>query len=402
MKQKKHIVKEFTIIEVIILMVISSLISALTTGIVIFNNNRSSSGTTYSSLLQDSNVKDFLNVYASVMDEYYENIDKKAAIDSAINGMMSYLGDKYTTYLDSSDTNALTSKLAGEYSGIGVSLGDNNTILDVFDDSPAQNIGIQVNDIIVKVNDDDVSQKSSSEISSLIKNCNTDSIKLTISRNGELFEYTVKIDNLYIPAITTKTLDANNKKVGYIYISTFSSSLSAQMEKALNKLESNNIDSLIIDLRGNGGGYLSAATDTANLFLENGKTIYSLETKEGINTTKDVTDTMRKYPIVILINNGSASASEILTAALKESYGAILVGKKTYGKGKVQQTYQLDDGSMVKYTSARWLTPNGDCIDEKGIDPDYDVDLLYNKDSNGNIIDYQDTQLNKALEIITK
>src|SRR5574344_2183236 len=251
MKQKKHIVKEFTIIEVIILMVISSLISALTTGIVIFNNNRSSSGTTYSSLLQDSNVKDFLNVYASVMDEYYENIDKKAAIDSAINGMMSYLGDKYTTYLDSSDTNALTSKLAGEYSGIGVSLGDNNTILDVFDDSPAQNIGIQVNDIIVKVNDDDVSQKSSSEISSLIKNCNTDSIKLTISRNGELFEYTVKIDNLYIPAITTKTLDANNKKVGYIYISTFSSSLSAQMEKALNKLESNNIDSLITDLRGN-------------------------------------------------------------------------------------------------------------------------------------------------------
>jgi carboxyl-terminal processing protease len=400
MKQKKSF-KGYSIVEVIIIIIITSIISALATGIILSNNNRTQGGSSYSSLLQDSNVKSFLNVYSSVINGYYENVDKKAAMDSAINGLMNYLGDKYTSYLDSSDTNTLNSKLAGEYTGIGVSLGDNGIIKDVFDDSPAAKAGIQVNDKIVAINDTDVTSKSSTDMTALIKANTNNTVKVTINRDNNNIDYNLKLDTLYVPAISTNTIEQNNHKIGYIYISTFSSSLHDQVAKALTKLENENIDSLILDVRGNGGGYLSAATDTASIFLKKGQVIYSLEDKSTNKTTYDETDESRNYPIVVLIDSGSASASEILTGALKDSYGAILVGNKSYGKGKVQQTYQLDDGSMVKYTSAKWFRPNGECVDEVGITPDYVIDLKYNKDEDGNITDFEDTQLNKAVEVIS-
>ena len=401
MMKKKRDFKGYSIVEVIVIIVITSIVSAVSTGVIMSNNNRTTAGSTYSSLLQDENVKDFLNVYSSVLNGYYENVDKKAAMDSAINGMMSYLGDKYTTYLDENDTNSLNSKLAGEYTGIGVSLGDNGLIREVFDDSPAEKAGIKSNDKIIAINDTDVTNKTSSDMSSLIKSSNNSNVKVTVLRDNETFNYELTLDTLYVPAISTNIINQNDKKYGYIYISTFSSSLKEQISKALNKLEAEDISGLILDVRGNGGGYLSAATDTASMFLSKGKTIYSLEDKNSTKTTYDETDESRNYPIIVLIDGGSASASEILTGALKDSYGAVLVGKTSYGKGKVQQTYQLDDGSMVKYTSAKWLRPNGECVDGVGIDPDYSVELKYNKDEDGNITDFEDTQLNKAIEILS-
>ena len=152
------------------------------------------------------------------------------------------------------------------------------------------------------------------------------------------------------------------------------------------------IDGLIIDVRNNGGGYLKATNDVASLFLEKGEIIYTLESKNNKVIYKDETNVKTNYPIVVLINKGSASASEILAAALRESYGALLVGNKSYGKGLVQEVYKLDDGSMAKYSSAKWLTPKGDCVEGMGIIPDYDID-------NENNID---NQLNKAIDIISK
>ena len=201
------------------------------------------------------------------------------------------------------------------------------------------------------------------------------------------YNFETEIRTLYIPALQYKMLDHS---IGYIYISSFSGTLKNQMIDALNYLENEGMESLIIDIRNNTGGYLFAAQEVASLFLEKGKTIYSLEEKDGIKEYKDETDEKRDYKIVLLQNEGSASASEILIAALKESYGATVVGTTSYGKGKVQQTYSLDDGSMVKYTSAKWLTPTGNCIDEIGISPDIYVEELSEE---------EDVQLEKAIEV---
>ena len=191
--------------------------------------------------------------------------------------------------------------------------------------------------------------------------------------------------------------------MGYLSISSFSDTLATQVENALGELEESNIESLIIDLRNNGGGLLTAAKDTASLFLEKGKVIYGLEGNEKNEKTKiyyDETTTFRNYPIVVLVNGATASASEILAAALKESYGATIVGTTTYGKGKVQQTKKLSDGSLVKYTTFRWLTPDNECIDEYGISPDYGIEIEYQYDDEKNITGYTDTQLAKARSIL--
>ena len=183
--------------------------------------------------------------------------------------------------------------------------------------------------------------------------------------------------------------------LGYIYISTFSDTIYDQFRDALNKLEGEGIDNLIIDVRNNTGGYLSETTNIASIFLEKGKVIYSLESKKSKDTYKDETDEKKNYKVVVIINEASASASEILTASLKDSYNATVVGKKSFGKGKVQQTAKLKGGTMYKYTSAKWLRPNGECIDGKGIVPDHEVDLEVNEE--GTVVD---TQLSKALEIL--
>ena len=244
---------------------------------------------------------------------------------------------------------------------------------------------------------------SSDNIAKLIKESPNKKAKLTILRGEETLEVEVEVQSLATPVVDYKILEGNNKKVGYLLISSFSDTLTSQVENALNDLESSGIESLILDLRNNGGGLLTAAKDTASLFLEKGKAIYGLEGNSKASKTKfyyDETETHRTYPVIVLVNGATASASEILTAALKDSYGATTVGTTTYGKGKVQQTKKLSDGSLVKYTTSRWLTPNNECIDEYGISPDYGVEIEYQYDDEENIIGYTDTQLAKARSLL--
>ena len=385
----------FNIIEVIIIVIISGLTASLATGIITMSNSRTSSGTTYAELLQDEKIKNFLDVYADVVNGYYENVDKDKAIDSAINGMMDYLGDKYTTYLNDSETYNLNNSLAGTYNGIGVSVDMDAVVRSVFDDSPAEKAGFKIGDKIIAINDEDMTNKDVNEITNIIKS-KKGKITVTINRDNNNIKLDVNVGDVNKPAILYETKDINDKKVGYIYVSTFSTTVYDQFKKALNKMESNNISGLIIDLRGNGGGYLTAASDIVSMFIEKNKVLYSLEGKDDIQTKKDQTDEKRDYNLVILVDGGTASASEIMAAALKDSYvNTKIVGTKTFGKGKVQQVKNLTDGTMVKYTTAKWLRPNGDCIDNIGIIPDYVVDLI--KKENGEI---EDTQLQKAMEVI--
>jgi carboxyl-terminal processing protease len=382
--------KGFNLKEIIIIMVATALITSLTTGVLVYNQNKLTKNLTYKDLSEDESLKEFLNVYASLIDEYYEDVDKSELLESAINAMFNYLGEDYSTYLSKEQTDSLAQKLLGEYKGIGISLNSKNEVVGFIDGGGAQESGLELGDVIIKINGTDTTNMTSSEVVALIQDVDVGSIiKIGVKRNDEELEFEVENKNIIVPAIDYKMLEDN---IGYLQISTFSSTLKEQVSKALEELEGQGLNSLIIDLRDNTGGYLSAAKDVASMFLEKGKLIYSLEEKDDVKDYKDTTEEHKNYKVVLLFNESSASASEVLIAALNESYGASMVGTVSYGKGKVQQTYTLDDGSMVKYTTAKWLTPSGTCIDEVGITPDYIVE----DDISTTEID---EQLNKAIEV---
>lgn len=389
--------KGFNLLSVIIVICITSIISGLTTGVIVTNSYKNNLGLTYEDLVNDESLNEFLEVYSSIINNYYEDVDTSAMIDSAVDGMLDYLGESYTTYLDKDATEELEERLSGSYRGIGIAVA-NKVIQSITSGTPAAESGLQVGDIITGVDGVDVTQKSNEELTDLIKKTDKDSIKLTVQRGEETLTFDIGLATIPISAVNYQMLENN---VGYLQMEIFSATLDEQVANALDDLENQGMQKLIIDLRNNTGGYLESAEATASLFLEKGKLIYSLENKDATAEYYDKTDENTSYPIVILINGQSASAAEILAAALKDSYGAVLVGEKSYGKGKVQQTYNLSDGSMAKYTSARWLRPNGDCIDGVGLMPDYIANLTYTYDDTGKINGTIDTQLNKAIEVIS-
>lgn len=349
-------------------------------------------------------VNEFISTYNKLLDEYYEDLDENKLIDAAISGMLSYTGDDYTIYMNEDATNQLNDKLDGTYEGVGItiSVNDNGKIFvyNVFDDSPASKVGIKKDDVIKSINGISVDGKSTEETSSIIKNSKENKCNIIVDRNGEELSFDLEIKTLVVPSITSSIKEVNNKKIGYIYLQTFSNTLDTQVEKTLLNMEKDGIDSLIIDVRYNTGGYLSSCTNIIELFLQKGKTMYSIKSKKTEKVYKDETDTKRDYPIVVLINGGSASASEILAGALKYSYGATIVGTKSYGKGKVQSTGTLNDGTMIKYTSAKWYMPNNKCIDQEGIEPDVNIELddTYKE----NPIEENDNQLNEAIKLLSE
>ena len=383
---------------IIIIMIITAIVSGLTSGIIVYSSYGKNTGISYKVINNDENLKEFLEVYSQIDEEYYENVNKSELIKAAISAMLTYLNDNYTTYLDQSETNSLNNYLNGEYKGIGILISD-HTIVQVFDDSPALASGLKVNDEIIKVNNTDVTEKTATDIATMIKSSKSGEVSISVKRNGEVIDLTMQLSKLYVPAISSDVIE--NTSIGYIRVASFSSTVSNQVERDLKKLEEKGISSIIIDVRSNGGGYLSAAEKVADLFIEKGKVIYTLKSKNYEKTVKDNTTTKSDLKMIVLIDENTASASEILASALKDSYGATIVGKKSYGKGKVQQTVKLSNGSMAKYTSAKWYRPNGECIDEVGIIPDVEVDLTIEKDKNGNIISIEDSQLKKAIEMLS-
>ena len=384
--------KGFNLISVIIIICITSVVSAMTAGIIVTNNYNLS----YSDLSNDKELADFVKAYSNIVNNYYEDVDKEKMLDSALNAMLNYLGDNYTTYLTDEQRKALEESLQGTYQGIGVEIDKDRVITKVTKNGPAEVAGLQVGDKFMSIDGTKLNDTDGNAVGLLISGSDKEAVDIVVDRNGEELTFNVKIGTIEEPAIGYEMKENN---IGYIQISKFSRPLTSQMENALKELEANGMEKLVIDLRNNTGGYLDSAETTASLFLKKGKLIYSLEDKKSKEDYYDQTETSRDYPIVVLINNNSASSAEILAAALKDSYGAVLVGQTSYGKGKVQQTYDMEDGSMAKFTSARWLRPTGDCIDKKGIKPDFEVAQTTQTDENGEEI-IVDTQLVKALEVI--
>ena len=346
-----------------------------------------------------------VDTYYAIVDNYYKDLDKEKLIDGAVEGMISQVGDTFTSYSAATDAETFSETIKGSYEGIGCAIAKYNTgeikVIEVFPSSPAEKAGLLVGDKIIKVDNEDYIDKTSVDISNYIKNSGKDKIILTVERENKEIDITINLSKVEIPYVSSKILEQNDKKIGYIAISLFSGNSYKQFKNNLEKLEKEKIDGLIIDVRDNSGGYLSSVTDISNMFLEKGKIIYQLEDPKGTIKKKDTTKEKRTYKVAVLINSSSASASEILASAIKESYkDGLVVGTKSYGKGTVQETKKLLDGSMIKYTTQKWLTPNGNYINEKGVEPTNEVEL--SEEYYQNPTEENDNQLNEALNLLTK
>lgn len=375
----------FSLLEVIIIILVTGIVVSLSTGLIVYNNydkiSKSKSDDT------SSEIKEFTESYNHIINSYIDEVDKSKLIDAAISGMYNFLNDEYSIYMDNDMTESLNEQLEGTYDGIGIEMTMNNKgvmyVTQVFKNTPAEKAGLKPDDILVALDGESLEGKTTAEVASIIKKGTKSEFKLTYKRDNIEKTVTVNKKHIYINSVKSERFD----NIGYINISTFSATTEEQVKKELDNFDEN-ISNLIIDLRNNTGGYLNAAYDVSELFLKKGKVIYQL--KDRNNKITKFTAKSGEYRhfnnIIVLINGSTASASEILALALKESANAKIVGTKSYGKGTVQETSKLKSGSMVKYTTAYWLSPEGNSINKTGITPDYKIDG-------------EEGQLKKAIEI---
>lgn len=345
----------------------------------------------------------FVDAYDAIVNNYYKEVDKDKLVESAINGMVSSIGDEYTSYSDKDVTDNFNEAVNGKYMGIGALImkSENDLVIyKVFEDSPSYRAGLKDGDIILKLDDKDTKDMSVNDIASIVKNDGNKEVKLLVKRGEENLDITIVKDMVELPVVSGKVINHNDKKIGYISLSIFSSVASEQFNKELVKLEKEGISGLVIDVRGNSGGYLTTVTDIVSYFLKKGDIIYKLEVNDKVTVRKDKTKESRDYPVAVLIDKNSASASEILASSIKESYNGYVVGTNSYGKGTVQQTLVLSDGSMIKYTIEKWLTPLGNWINEEGVIPTNYVEL--SSEYLNNPVFENDNQLNEALELVSK
>lgn len=345
----------------------------------------------------------FVDAYEAIVDNYYKEVDKDKLVESAINGMVSSIGDEYTSYSDKDVTDNFNEAVNGKYMGIGALIMKSEkdlVIYKIFEDSPSYRAGLKDGDIILKLDDKDTKDMSVNDIASIVKNDTNKEVKLLVKRGEENLDITIVKDMVELPVVSGKVINHNDKKIGYISLSIFSSVASEQFNKQLVKLEKEGISGLVIDVRGNSGGYLTTVTDIVSYFLKKGDIIYKLEVNDKVTVRKDKTKESRDYPVAVLIDKNSASASEILASSIKESYNGYVVGTNSYGKGTVQQTLVLSDGSMIKYTIEKWLTPLGNWINEEGVIPTNYVEL--SSEYLNNPVFENDNQLNEALELVSK
>lgn len=384
--------------EVIILTLITCVIGIIM-GCLVGYNLKKTDHRIYS-----KDLEEFIKNYNYIVENNIADVSGTDLIKGAIEGMLSTFEDDYSYVIDEEEQENFNIKLQGEYEGVGIeiiSTTDNNTyIYSVFESSPADKAGLKVGDKILKVDNLDMDGKNSTDISDYIKKSEKDNFDMVVERDGEEIEVNLKREKVVINSVTSKIIEKDDKKIGYIYMSIFSATSAKQFKTKLEELEKEEIDSLIIDVRYNNGGHLTTATSILSLFLDKTNIIYQTEKDGKIEKFYSSGTETKKYPIVVLQNEISASASEMLSATLKEQYGAKIVGKNSYGKGTVQELITLSDGTEYKFTTKKWLTPKGNWIHEKGVEVDYEVELDQNYFANPK--DELDTQLNKALEILTE
>lgn len=396
-KQKNH--SSFSTAEVVTIVIITAFISLLM-GLVISNSTNQT--TNYEAVSPE--MQNFLEEYNNIIDNYYDDVDEKKLLETALESVINSLGDPYTGVVDNSLANSLTTRLQGTYSGFGIEIANNTDnviyIVGVIEDSPAEKVGLQLYDKIIAMDGVDVTNTSTTDFVTMVRENTNQVIKLTILRDGKEMNVDITREKITLKSVSSTTYEVDNQKIGYIYISVFAANTDSQFSDALAALEEAGIDSLIIDVRDNTGGHLTAVENMMSEFFDKTHVIYQIQDKDDITKFYSTGSKTKKYPIAVLVNGNSASASEMLTAALQEEYGATIVGTKTYGKGTVQEVQSTDSGVQYKLTTKKWLTPKGNWINGTGISPDIEVKLDESYFSNPT--EDNDNQLQAAFDALTK
>lgn len=339
-------------------------------------------------------------VYDSLKENYDGQLDASKLEDGLKHGLAAAADDPYTTYFTPKEAKDFSDQLNNSFSGIGAQLGQNSAgnleVIAPIDGLPAQKAGLKAHDVIAAVNDESTAGMSVDTAVSKIRGPKGTQVKLQIIRDQKSQTITITRDDITLPSVKTKTLDGN---IGYIQISTFANDTSDLMQKAANDFKSKNVKGIVLDLRDNPGGLLDAAVNVSSLWLPSGKQV--LQEKRGSTVIRSYSstgnDTLNGIPTVILVNGGSASASEITAGALHDNNAATVIGVKSYGKGVVQQLINFNDGSELKVTVASWYRPNGQNINKKGISPDKEVKFSEDDAKAG-----KDPQLDAALQQLNK
>ena len=390
---------KFGFLEVIILIFITALVTVIVT-ITIDKVNRKESNVK----LYNSDLERFANEYSFILNKYYGEVDSKVLINNAIAGMVNNLDDPYSTFINVDDATNFDVELDGEFLGLGVEItvNANNEIevYNVLDGYEAKNSGIQVGDVITHMDGESIANLSTVEFRSRMIENNKEVVTLTVKRNNETMDISIKRTLVQIPSVTKEVYTSGISKVGYIGISIFAGNTYKQFKEALTELEAEDIDSLIVDVRSNSGGHLSVVTDIISEFLDSTHVIYQVKDSSGVTKEYSKGNVNRAYNMVVLIDGASASASELLASALKEQSHATLVGTKSFGKSTVQQVVDLENGSKYKITIKEWLTSEGNVINGNGLIPDIEVllDEAYFDDPKTE----NDNQLQEALNILKK
>ena len=343
----------------------------------------------------------FGEVLEKINKEYVDEIDQSKSMDSAINGLLQSL-DPYSSYMSPEILNEMQTETSGEFGGLGIEVSMESGVVKVIspiDDTPASRAGIKAGDYIVKINNNQVQGKSLSEAVDLMRGPVGSGIELTVRRRGEKKALTFNIVREIIQVQSVKT-DLLEKNIGYIRLTSFNENSGDQIKKKLKELEKNNkVKNYILDLRNNPGGLLSQAIKISDFFLENGE-IVSTKSRKNFENRKWFAkkgDILNSKTLIVLINYGSASASEIVAGALKDHKRAILLGENSYGKGSVQSIIPLKNDGAIRLTVAKYYLPSGKSISEVGVSPDIEVS---EESDDFRIKTETDNQLNYAIKLL--
>ena len=399
--------KYMTRVKVIIAVMITFVITFCGT-IFLYGKYLSNKGLMINSYKSSDSIVDQINALRTVIEEKYKGeIDDDKLTQAALKGYVEGLGDEYTEFLTSDEWEDLDSSLS-EFVGIGVYMSQlkstNETIIigTIDDDTPAAKVGIKAGDIIKEINLEDVSTKGSEYISSKIKGTAGSTVKIKVLRGEEELTFDVERAEIKVYKIKHEMLQNN---IGYIDFDSFTDTSYNEFKAAYEDLKNNGAKSLIVDLRNNTGGYVDSALNIADMFVDSGKALLITEDKNGNRYTQSSKNSKEiDMPVVVLVNEYTASASEILTGILKDYKLATIVGTTTYGKGVIQEVYPdvlgKDIGGALKVTVSEYFTPNGNKINKVGIEPDEKVEL--DDSESTDITKDTDTQLQKAIEILKK
>lgn len=337
---------------------------------------------------QQADLVFFEEVFNLVKDSYPFEVDDSKLIEAALKGMLQSI-DPYSNYYTKEEAESMYAPIYGKFSGIGIYIEEKEGYINVVSTikgQPAEKAGIKKDDLIISVNDTDVKDMGLEKSSSMIKGPNGTKVKIGVKRGEKILTFDITRETITINPVKYEILENN---IGYIIIEDFNSQSTAEVKKALNEFDKKNITKVILDLRDNPGGLLNEALSISRLFVPSGAILHVKEKNKELVTYRSVL-LKPKYKLAVLVNENSASASEILAGAIKDRKAGTLIGTKTFGKGIIQSLISVSDGSMVKLTTAEYLTPNKTSIHGKGIEPNI---VIVNTEK-------EDLQLKKAIEVL--